>query len=157
MMKQCLIDCVVYMYGRTGRQRSVTVRTRAKATNPRTPPPIPGTEALSRSTAKGAGVHVVLTEFVVVCSCATLDADYASLRRVVGLLLGRDLVFGDLREPNVLTTSGGRAFLVDIGWCSTVGGAQYPSGRRLLDRGYARVQGCATRVPGREGARRAFP
>ena len=62
------------------------------------------------------------------------------------------LVFGDLCEPNALTTPGNVVFLVDTNRYSTVGEAQYPNGERLLHRGYAQVQGRTARRPSQEGA-----
>ena len=105
----------------------------------------------SASSQAAQKLHLVASA---VCSGATLDG---FLRRVVDLVYARDLVFRDLCEPNVLTMPGGGAFLVDIGWCGTVGEAQYSSGRRLFDRGYARVQVRTAQGPGQEGARRASP
>lgn len=93
--------------------------------------------------AEGAGMHVVLTEFRIARSCAMSAAECALLRRAVGLLHARHLIFGDLPEPNVLTTPGGEAFLIEFDWCSTISGAQCSGGRRVLGRGYALAQGRA--------------
>ncbi|KAI0089695.1 hypothetical protein BDY19DRAFT_119915 [Irpex rosettiformis] len=51
-----------------------------------------------------------------------------ALRRAVRVLHDEDLVFGDLREPNVLVTEdGASAMLVDFDWCGKVGEARYPN------------------------------
>ncbi|KAI9068414.1 hypothetical protein FKP32DRAFT_1561744, partial [Trametes sanguinea] len=52
--------------------------------------------------------------------------DHAALREAVGLLHARNLVFGDLREPNVLLRKGGGLMLVDFDWCGEEGSATYP-------------------------------
>ncbi|KAI8996214.1 hypothetical protein BD414DRAFT_575583 [Trametes punicea] len=54
------------------------------------------------------------------------EADHATLREAVALLHKRNLVFGDLRAPNVLLLRGGGLMLVDFDWCGREGTAKYP-------------------------------
>ncbi|KAI8996267.1 hypothetical protein BD414DRAFT_575629 [Trametes punicea] len=54
------------------------------------------------------------------------EADRATLREAVALLHKRNLVFGDLRAPNVLLLRGGGLMLVDFDWCGREGAAKYP-------------------------------
>jgi len=53
------------------------------------------------------------------------DAGLEDVRKAIELLHNNDLVFGDLRRPNVLATPSG-AMLIDFDWCGTVGGVHYP-------------------------------
>ena len=53
------------------------------------------------------------------------------VEQVLKKLHDKDLVFGDLREPNVMF-SGGKAFFIDFDWAGKVGEAHYP---RNLSRG----------------------
>jgi len=79
-----------------------------------------------------AGVHFVVME----CLKATEDTGEVlkstrgskhveSLRRAVRALHGAGLVFGDLREPNILITEGG-VKLVDFDWSGKEGQVHYP-------------------------------
>ncbi|KAI9060335.1 hypothetical protein FKP32DRAFT_1578155 [Trametes sanguinea] len=52
--------------------------------------------------------------------------DHVALREAIGLLHERNLVFGDLREPNVLLIKGGGLMLVDFDWCGEEGTVTYP-------------------------------
>lgn len=56
-----------------------------------------------------------------------------ALRRAIQKLHADDLVFGDLREPNVLV-SGQSVMLVDFDWCGKAGEARHPSDVNLADR-----------------------
>ena len=49
------------------------------------------------------------------------------------ILHANDLVFGDLRLPNILVTSQGGVQLVDFDWCGKVGEAEYPASINLVD------------------------
>lgn len=52
------------------------------------------------------------------------------LEAAIGLLHEHDLVFGDVREPNILRTGDG-AMLIDFDWCGKEGEARYPSSIRI--------------------------
>ena len=54
------------------------------------------------------------------------DAVIASIRTAVGLLHTNDLVFGDLRTPNILLDNDGQVKLIDYDWCGVHGVGQYP-------------------------------
>ena len=73
------------------------------------------------------GMYVVVMDFVASQDCGMSAAERTSLRDAVELLHTRDLVFGDLRDPNVLRCPGGGVFLIDFDWCGKVGEARYPS------------------------------
>ena len=58
------------------------------------------------------------------------------LRKVSGalkVLHENDLVFGDLRSPNILVTAQHDVQLVDFDWCGTVGKGEYPADINLID------------------------
>jgi len=57
---------------------------------------------------------------------------WEQVRNAIDALHEKNLVFGDLREPNVLF-SGGKVFLIDFDWAGKEGEARYP--RRLLSQG----------------------
>ncbi|OJT06306.1 hypothetical protein TRAPUB_2838, partial [Trametes pubescens] len=52
--------------------------------------------------------------------------DIAAVRKAVQLLHSNELVFGDLRRPNVLLREDGGPLLVDFDWCGAAGQARYP-------------------------------
>ncbi|KAI0363066.1 hypothetical protein BV20DRAFT_1007839 [Pilatotrama ljubarskyi] len=53
-------------------------------------------------------------------------AQRAQLRKAVGLLHEQNLVFGDLRDANLLLRRGGGLMLVDFDWCGEEGKVRYP-------------------------------
>ncbi|KAG6914878.1 hypothetical protein DXG01_014771 [Tephrocybe rancida] len=53
------------------------------------------------------------------------DPHFEQVKQAIQLLHMQDLVFGDLRPPNILTTNG-RAMIVDFDWCGKAGEARYP-------------------------------
>ena len=79
-----------------------------------------------------AGVHFLVMERLEVIP-ATNDQlkgeegpkHIESLRRAVRALHDRKLVFGDLREPNILITKEGLK-LIDFDWCGKGGTVYYP-------------------------------
>ena len=86
------------------------------------------------------GLYVVVMDYVEHPPYSGLDditslrSDYPgvihSLRRAVQLLHEDDLVFGDLRKPNILVCGKGSdasVMLVDFDWCGKEGEARYPS------------------------------
>ena len=79
------------------------------------------------------GLYVVVMDYVELDDITSLHDDYPgvihSLRRAVQLLHEDDLVFGDLREPNILVCGNGSdasVMLVDFDWCGKEGEARYP-------------------------------
>ena len=81
-----------------------------------------------RDWVESVGSHVVVMDLVDVCDRPLSDADRAPLRRAIDLLHKHELVFGDLRAPNILTTPDGRVLLVEFDWCGKVGEMRYPIG-----------------------------
>lgn len=55
-----------------------------------------------------------------------LEAVIKSVETAVHLLHGQNLVFGDLRTPNILIGDNGRVRFVDFDWCGVHGQDQYP-------------------------------
>jgi hypothetical protein len=56
------------------------------------------------------------------------DDQIGQVRQAVGLLHLHDLVFGDLRHPNILVTAETRkVMIIDFDWCSPVGEGRYPA------------------------------
>jgi serine/threonine protein kinase len=49
------------------------------------------------------------------------------------ILHANDLVFGDLRSPNILVTAQHQVQLVDFDWCGKVGEEKYPADINLVD------------------------
>ena len=85
------------------------------------------------------GLYVVVMDYMEYKSCddmgktETLREDYPgaiqSLRQAIHLLHEDGLVFGDLREPNVLVRGSGTdasAMLIDFDWCGKEGEVRYP-------------------------------
>ncbi|KAI0345449.1 hypothetical protein BDW22DRAFT_1352907 [Trametopsis cervina] len=64
-------------------------------------------------------------EYVAETSANFLLGDFTRLQTALSLLHQNQLVFGDLRQPNVLKTTNG-ALLIDFDWCGTAGEARYP-------------------------------
>ncbi|TBU27934.1 hypothetical protein BD311DRAFT_807273 [Dichomitus squalens] len=59
---------------------------------------------------------------------------YEDVRRAIALLHSHDLVFGDLRTPNIMVVPGGsgpddgpRGMLIDFDWVGTHGSSRYPA------------------------------
>ncbi|KAI9069718.1 hypothetical protein FKP32DRAFT_1586656 [Trametes sanguinea] len=73
------------------------------------------------------GMYVVVMDWIMDTEERTMtEEDHATLREAIALLHGRNLVFGDLREPNVLLIKGGGLMLIDFDWCGREGTARYP-------------------------------
>jgi hypothetical protein len=51
---------------------------------------------------------------------------YTQLERAIRVLHGEEIVFGDLRGPNILVHEGGGVKLVDFDWCGEHGIGRYP-------------------------------
>ncbi|KAF8601301.1 hypothetical protein BDV93DRAFT_475718 [Ceratobasidium sp. AG-I] len=65
---------------------------------------------------------------------AELEAIREDVEKAVDMLHKENLVFGDLRAPNVIVVKRGDktgGMLVDFDWCGTVGDAKYPPGMNL--------------------------
>ncbi|KAL5632279.1 hypothetical protein ACGC1H_000325 [Rhizoctonia solani] len=59
---------------------------------------------------------------------STLDRVRTDVQDALEILHAHNLVFGDLRQPNVLVTQALRGQLVDFDWCGVQGQARYPIG-----------------------------
>ncbi|CAE6449760.1 unnamed protein product [Rhizoctonia solani] len=59
---------------------------------------------------------------------SALDRVRADVQDALEILHAHNLVFGDLRQPNVLVTQALRGQLVDFDWCGLQGQARYPIG-----------------------------
>jgi serine/threonine protein kinase len=59
-------------------------------------------------------------------SKAMIETVRAELKHVLTLLHDKELVFGDLRPPNVMITKGKRVMLIDFDWAGIAGQVQYP-------------------------------
>lgn len=81
------------------------------------------------------GLYIVVMDYVNSCEDETIreyPGAVVALRQAVRLLHRNDLVFGDLREPNVLVTGKDEGMmLVDFDWCGREGEARYPCGINL--------------------------
>ena len=72
------------------------------------------------------GRRLVVMDFVDGASSDTLtQAQYIEVKRAVALLHSNNLVFGDLRPPNILIRDG-RVMIIDFDWCGEAGNACYP-------------------------------
>lgn len=73
------------------------------------------------------GLFVVVMDFVEAKQNDALSNEKIAedLRTAVRLLHAEDLVFGDLRVPNILETTEG-ILLIDFDWCGKAGVARYP-------------------------------
>ena len=75
------------------------------------------------------GMYVVVMDFVAGTSAeAPLPlAARETLEAAIALLHSKNLVFGDLREQNIILREGSdKAMLIDFDWCGKVGRATYP-------------------------------
>ncbi|KAI0084377.1 hypothetical protein BDY19DRAFT_971526 [Irpex rosettiformis] len=73
-------------------------------------------------------MFVVIMDHVNACNVKIRNHPSAieSLRRAVKLLHDKNLVFGDLREPNVLVMNDGASvMLIDFDWCAIAGEGRY--------------------------------
>ncbi|KAJ2994153.1 hypothetical protein NUW54_g7601 [Trametes sanguinea] len=76
---------------------------------------------------EGVGMYVVVMDRIADTEERMMtEEDHATLREAIALLHEHNLVFGDLREPNVLLVKGGGLMLVDFDWCGQEGAAKYP-------------------------------
>ncbi|KAJ3993600.1 hypothetical protein F5050DRAFT_1780547 [Lentinula boryana] len=71
---------------------------------------------------KSIGLWVIVMDYIqgdVCCNRKLTKPQKDSLAKAIGILHEKDLVFGDLREPNVIITEGGEneVWLVDFEWC----------------------------------------
>ncbi|KAI0094198.1 hypothetical protein BDY19DRAFT_8862 [Irpex rosettiformis] len=77
------------------------------------------------------GWYVIVMDYVEPCEVGTIcdhSGAVQALRRAIRILHEDNLVFGDLREPNVLVTEDGTsAMLVDFDWCGKEGEVRYPN------------------------------
>jgi hypothetical protein len=73
------------------------------------------------------GRYMVVMDFVDGTSPDALTgAQFAKVKKAVTLLRSKNLVFGDLRLPNILP-KGGRVMIIDFNWCGGAGDARYPA------------------------------
>lgn len=78
------------------------------------------------------GMWMVVMEYV---DGRTLDdvspliasATYKQIEKAIGILHEHDIVFGDLRPPNIIVRSVGGPVLVDFDWCSKHSEGKYPA------------------------------
>ncbi|KAF5365376.1 hypothetical protein D9757_012131 [Collybiopsis confluens] len=71
---------------------------------------------------KSVGMWVVVMQYVPgrICHGPLLEGEGSSLQQAINLLHAQDLVFGDLREPNVIISKPKRSVcLVDFEWCGS--------------------------------------
>lgn len=83
-----------------------------------------------------AGLTVVIMEYFTASSAhAFSEVQIGKLRTAVTLLHRNGLVFGDLRDPNILTDDKDTLMLIDFDWCGPENSeeATYPSDILLLD------------------------
>lgn len=74
------------------------------------------------------GLCVIVMEYFAASSRGSLsDIQIEKLRRAVTLLHRNDLVFGDLRSPNILSDDEDNLMLIDFDWCGGEDEATYPS------------------------------
>jgi serine/threonine protein kinase len=52
---------------------------------------------------------------------------FNQVEEALGILHGRDFVFGDLRNPNIMITKDDHTLLIDFDWCGKHGEHTYPS------------------------------
>ena len=57
---------------------------------------------------------------------ALTRAQFAEVKTAVMLLHSMNLVFGDLRLPNILLKDG-KVMIIDFDWCGKAGDARYPA------------------------------
>lgn len=73
------------------------------------------------------GRHLVVMDFVDGALPDVLtQAQYVEVKKAVTLLHSKNLVFGDLRPPNILIRDGG-VMIIDFDWCGEAGNACYPA------------------------------
>ncbi|OSD00569.1 hypothetical protein PYCCODRAFT_1509747 [Trametes coccinea BRFM310] len=73
------------------------------------------------------GMYVVVMDWIMDTEEREMtEEDHATVREAIALLHERNLVFGDLREPNVLLIKGGGVMLIDFDRCGQEGTARYP-------------------------------
>ncbi|CDO75371.1 hypothetical protein BN946_scf184767.g6 [Trametes cinnabarina] len=73
------------------------------------------------------GMYVVVMDWIMDTEERKMtEEDHATVREAIALLHERNLVFGDLREANVLLIKGGGLMLIDFDWCGQEGTARYP-------------------------------
>jgi serine/threonine protein kinase len=62
------------------------------------------------------------------------DYQYEEVSEAIALLHSNNLVFGDLRSPNILITSkDAKIKIIDFDWCGRAGEARYPSNLNTED------------------------
>jgi len=84
-----------------------------------------GTEDSARSLYGGR--YMVVMDFVDGTSPDALTgAQFAEVKEAVTLLHSKNLVFGDLRLPNILLKDG-KVTIIDFDWCGKAGDARYPA------------------------------
>jgi len=73
------------------------------------------------------GRYMVVMDFVDGTSPDVLTgAQFAEVKEAVVLLQSKNLVFGDLRLPNILLKDG-KVMIIDFDWCGKAGDARYPA------------------------------
>ena len=73
------------------------------------------------------GRYMVVMDFVDETSRAALTgAQFADVKKAVALLHSNNLVFGDLRLPNILLKDG-KVMIIDFDWRGTAGDSRYPA------------------------------
>lgn len=78
------------------------------------------------------GRYMIVMDFIDGCSAPDRlsNSQFNQIKEAIELLHSRNLVFGDLREPNILVQDGS-VKLIDFDWCGTAGEARYPPSLNL--------------------------
>ncbi|KAF5363522.1 hypothetical protein D9756_000153 [Leucocoprinus leucothites] len=61
-----------------------------------------------------------------------LEHQFEKVKQAIQLLHSHNLVFGDLRSPNILTT-GKKVMIIDFDWCGKAGETRYPASLNTAD------------------------
>lgn len=75
------------------------------------------------------GRYMIIMDFVVATSPthSLSEEQFGQVKRALEVLHSADLVFGDLRLPNILiTTKKEKAMIIDFDWCKKAGEGRYP-------------------------------
>jgi hypothetical protein len=85
-----------------------------------------GTEHVNETTYGGR--YIIVMDFVVGISPtrSLSEEQFGQVKEALEILHSADLVFGDLRSPNILITAEEKVMIIDFDWCKKAGEGRYP-------------------------------
>ncbi|TFY76761.1 hypothetical protein EWM64_g7249 [Hericium alpestre] len=79
------------------------------------------------------GMHMVVMDYIHGSRPPQKQQDYEDVEKAISLLHNEDMVFGDIRKPNIIAKPNGGAMLIDFDWVGKHQVSKYPASWSIDD------------------------